>query len=62
MKTDNCRYVLGSVLNHVVLHQSIIGLETKLGLDRSGVQPDIVIGCAGWRFEPWRVDYAVYGR
>lgn len=47
MKTDNCRYVLGSVLNHVVLHQSIIGLETKLGLDKYGVQPDIVIGCAG---------------
>lgn len=47
MKTDNCRYVLGSVLNHVVLHQSIIGLETKIGLDKYGVQPDIVIGCAG---------------
>ena len=50
MKTDNCRYVLGSVLNHVVLHQSIIGLETKLGLDKYGVQPDIMtcakaLGC-----------------
>jgi tryptophan synthase beta chain len=47
LKTPNCRYVLGSVLNHVVLHQSIIGLESKMALDKYGIEPDIVIGCAG---------------
>ncbi len=41
------RYVLGSVLNQVLLHQSIIGLETKAALDKYGVVPDIIIGCAG---------------
>jgi len=41
------RYVLGSVLNQVLLHQSIIGLETKKALDKYGIKPDIVIGCAG---------------
>ncbi len=41
------RYVLGSVLNQVLLHQSIIGLETKTALDKYGVKPDIIIGCAG---------------
>lgn len=47
LATDNCRYVLGSVLNQVLLHQSIIGLETKAALEKIGVTPDIVIGCAG---------------
>ena len=47
MQNDSCRYVLGSVLNHVLLHQSVIGLETKTALDKYGVQPDVVIGCAG---------------
>jgi tryptophan synthase beta chain len=47
VKTDNCRYVLGSVMNHVVLHQSIIGQEAKAALDKYGVKPDIIIGCAG---------------
>jgi len=41
------RYVLGSVLNQVLLHQSIIGLETKIALDKYGIKPDIIIGCAG---------------
>ncbi|MCF0237114.1 MAG: TrpB-like pyridoxal phosphate-dependent enzyme [Sphaerochaetaceae bacterium] len=41
------RYVLGSVLNQVLLHQSIIGLEAKAALDKYGVKPDIIIGCAG---------------
>ena len=41
------RYVLGSVLNQVLLHQSIIGLETKTALDKYGIVPDIIIGCAG---------------
>jgi tryptophan synthase beta chain len=47
LKTDKCRYVLGSVLNHVLLHQSIIGQEAKAALDKYGVKPDIIIGCAG---------------
>ncbi len=41
------RYVLGSVLDHVVLHQTVIGLEAKTALDQYGVYPDVVIGCAG---------------
>lgn len=45
--TNNCRYGLGSVLNHVLLHQSIIGLESKTALEKYGVKPDIIIGCAG---------------
>jgi tryptophan synthase beta chain len=47
LKTDKCRYVLGSVLNHVLLHQSIIGQETKAAMDKYGIKPDIIIGCAG---------------
>jgi tryptophan synthase beta chain len=38
--------VLGSVLNHVLLHQSVIGLETKTALDKFGIAPDVLIGCA----------------
>ena len=45
--TPGYRYVLGSVLNQVLLHQSIIGVETKTALDKYGVKPDIIIGCAG---------------
>ena len=41
------RQVLGSVLNQVLLHQSVIGLETKIALDKYGITPDIIIGCAG---------------
>ena len=44
---EGYRYVLGSVLNQVGLHQSIIGLETKTALEKYGVKPDIIIGCAG---------------
>ena len=44
---DGYRYVLGSVLNLVLLHQSVIGLETKTALDKYGIKADIVIGCAG---------------
>ena len=44
---DGYRYVLGSVLNQVLLHQSVIGLETKIALDKYGIKPDIIIGCAG---------------
>ncbi|MDR0457337.1 MAG: TrpB-like pyridoxal phosphate-dependent enzyme [Treponema sp.] len=47
VKTEKCRYVLGSVLNHVLLHQTVIGLEAKLMMDKYGIKPDIVIGCAG---------------
>ncbi len=45
--TEGYRYVLGSVLNQVLLHQSVIGLEAKAALDKYGVKPDIIIGCAG---------------
>ena len=45
--TPSCRYVLGSVLDHVLLHQSIIGLESKIALEKYGVTPDLIIGCAG---------------
>lgn len=44
---EGYRYVLGSVLNQVLLHQSVIGLETKTALDKYGITPDIIIGCAG---------------
>lgn len=44
---DGYRYVLGSVLNQVLLHQSVVGLETKTALDKYGVKPDMIIGCAG---------------
>ena len=60
VSTEGCRYVLGSVLNQVLLHQSIIGLETKAALEKIGVKPDVLIGCAGggtwvvsWR-RSWR--------
>lgn len=46
-KQDGYRYVLGSVLNQVLLHQTIIGLETKVALDKYGIQADMIIGCAG---------------
>jgi tryptophan synthase beta chain len=41
------RYVLGSVLNQVLLHQSVIGLEAKAAMDKYGIKPDMIIGCAG---------------
>ena len=41
------RYVLGSVLNQVLLHQSVIGQETKIAMDKYGIRPDVIIGCAG---------------
>ena len=41
------KYSLGSVLNHVLMHQSIVGLETKKQLEKAGVEPDILIGCVG---------------
>jgi tryptophan synthase beta chain len=46
-KMPNARYLLGSVLNQVCLHQSIIGLETEAALKKLGEKPDIIIGCAG---------------
>ena len=45
--TPNCRYVLGSVLNQVLLHQSIIGLEAQTAFRKLGEKPDVIIGCAG---------------
>ena len=44
---EGYRYVLGSVLNQVLLHQTVIGMETKTALDMYGIEPDIIIGCAG---------------
>ena len=45
--SEGYRYVLGSVLSQVVLHQSIIGLESKTAFEKIGVKPDVIIGCAG---------------
>jgi len=47
LSTEGYRYVLGSVLNQVLLHQSVIGLEAKAAFEKIGVKPDIIIGCAG---------------
>lgn len=47
MTTPNCKYVLGSVLNHVALHQTVIGLEAEKQMEMAGEYPDIVIGCFG---------------
>ncbi len=47
LKTPNTRYVLGSVLNQVLLHQSVIGLESKIAMEKIDEYPDVVIGCAG---------------
>ena len=47
VSTPGYRYVLGSVLNQVLLHQSVIGLETKTAMDKYGIKPDVIIGCAG---------------
>ena len=47
LESRDCRYVLGSVLNQVILHQSIVGLESKKAMEILGEYPDIVIGCAG---------------
>ena len=44
---EGYRYVLGSVLAQVLLHQSVIGLETKAAMDKYGIKPDVIIGCAG---------------
>lgn len=46
-QTPGYRYVLGSVLNQVLLHQSVIGLEAKAAMDKYGIKPDLIIGCAG---------------
>ncbi|MGI6204154.1 MAG: TrpB-like pyridoxal phosphate-dependent enzyme [Anaerovoracaceae bacterium] len=47
VSNEGYRYVLGSVLNQVLLHQTVIGLETKAALDKYGIDPDIIVGCAG---------------
>ncbi|MDR2765545.1 MAG: TrpB-like pyridoxal phosphate-dependent enzyme [Tannerella sp.] len=47
MQTPNCKYTLGSVLNHVILHQTIIGLEAEKQMEMAGEYPDVVIGCFG---------------
>ncbi len=45
--SEGYRYVLGSVLSQVLLHQTVIGLETKIAMDKYGITPDVIIGCAG---------------
>ena len=47
VSSEGYRYVLGSVLSQVLLHQSVIGMESKIALDKYGIKPDIIIGCAG---------------
>ncbi|MDK9710692.1 TrpB-like pyridoxal phosphate-dependent enzyme [Acidaminobacter sp.] len=47
MQDDQCRYALGSVLNQVLVFQSVIGLETKIAMDKLGEYPDVIVGCAG---------------
>ena len=47
LNTPNCKYVLGSVMDHVILHQSIIGLETKKALEKYDIEPDLLISCVG---------------
>lgn len=47
MSRKNCRYVLGSVLDHVILHQSVIGLETETACEKYGIKPYVIIGCVG---------------
>ena len=47
VSNEGYRYVLGSVLSQVLLHQSVIGLEAKTAMDKYGIKPDIIIGCAG---------------
>ena len=47
VKQEGYRYVLGSVLNQVLLHQTVIGLETMTAMDKYGIKPDMIIGCAG---------------
>ena len=46
-KSDDAKYSLGSVLNHVLIHQSILGKETRLQLEKAGHKPDVLIGCTG---------------
>lgn len=44
---DDVKYSLGSVLNHVILHQTVIGLESKKQMEMAGVYPDVIVGCVG---------------
>ncbi|NMA67275.1 MAG: TrpB-like pyridoxal phosphate-dependent enzyme [Clostridiaceae bacterium] len=47
LQDENCRYVLGSVMDHVILHQTIIGEETRIACEKYDIQPDIIVGCVG---------------
>ena len=47
MSTPNCKYVLGSVLNHVAMHQTVIGLEAERQMEMAGEAPDVVVACFG---------------
>lgn len=54
MSTPNCKYTLGSVLSHVTLHQTVIGLEAEKQMEMAGEYPDMIIGCFGGGFQFWR--------
>ena len=58
---DDTHYALGSVLNHVLLHQTVIGLEAKEQMEMAGEVPDVVIGCVGRRVELRRYRLSVHG-
>lgn len=59
---EGYRYVLGSVLNQVLLHQSIIGMETKAALDKYGIEPDIIHRLCRRRLQSGRSDFSLHGR
>ena len=54
MSTPNCKYTLGSVLSHVTLHQTVIGLEAEKQMEMAGEYPDMIIGCFGGGSKFWR--------
>lgn len=62
VQQEGYRYVLGSVLNQVLLHQTVIGLETKTALEKYDIQSDIIIGCAGGGSNLGGSDFSVCGR
>ena len=59
---EGYRYVLGSVLNQVLLHQTVIGLETKAALDKYGIVPDMINRLCRRRLQSGRSDLSLYGR
>lgn len=58
--TPNCKYTLGSVMSHVTLHQTIIGLEAEKQMALAGEYPDVVIGCFGGGVQLWRYLFPIH--